>query len=371
MEPARLGSPDDHRGVRPLERHVLLPARRDARDRPPRLLGEAVRVRGQDRDRPPGRGGRARPDRPVEAWTRSASRSTRARSSRPGSARATTWRRRSSSSTPTRRSRTAATSTSRRWSARSSRPDGTVVRPFQPKLIRKMKVSASVLADHAQGRPQGRHHPAHVQPRRPPDRGGRQDRHRRVRPPRQERRAPLPQLVRRLRPEERLEAGQPDRGRDASRTPSSPSSSSPTTPGRWATRRPRSRSTTSSSTSGSSRTTGSRSSCSAPTSTRAGREHDGRDPRACPGSRLGPGPLMGVLRVERSEPTGLAARAAGVAWRDFDVQLVLYAVLLADPRPGDGLQQHGRAGWRGAAAGHHLRPRPPLGRAWRWPPSRS
>ncbi len=38
---------------------------------------------------------------------------------------------------------------------------------------------------------------------------------------------------------------------------------------------------------------------------------------------------MGVLRVERSEPTGLAARAAGVAWRAFDVQLVLYAVLLA------------------------------------------
>jgi len=38
---------------------------------------------------------------------------------------------------------------------------------------------------------------------------------------------------------------------------------------------------------------------------------------------------MGVLRVERSEPTGLAARAAGVSWRDFDVQLVLYAVLLA------------------------------------------
>jgi len=38
---------------------------------------------------------------------------------------------------------------------------------------------------------------------------------------------------------------------------------------------------------------------------------------------------MGVLRVERSEPTGLAARAAGVAWRDFDLQLVLYAGLLA------------------------------------------
>ena len=38
---------------------------------------------------------------------------------------------------------------------------------------------------------------------------------------------------------------------------------------------------------------------------------------------------MGVLRVERNAPTGLAARVGGVAWRDFDVQLFVYAVLLA------------------------------------------
>ena len=38
---------------------------------------------------------------------------------------------------------------------------------------------------------------------------------------------------------------------------------------------------------------------------------------------------MGVLRVERDVPTGLAARVGGVAWRDFDVQLFVYAVLLA------------------------------------------
>jgi rod shape determining protein RodA len=38
---------------------------------------------------------------------------------------------------------------------------------------------------------------------------------------------------------------------------------------------------------------------------------------------------MGVLRVERDAPTGLAARVGGVAWRDFDVQLFVYAVLLA------------------------------------------
>jgi rod shape determining protein RodA len=38
---------------------------------------------------------------------------------------------------------------------------------------------------------------------------------------------------------------------------------------------------------------------------------------------------MGVLRVERDAPTGIAARASGVAWRDFDLQLFVYAVLLA------------------------------------------
>ena len=38
---------------------------------------------------------------------------------------------------------------------------------------------------------------------------------------------------------------------------------------------------------------------------------------------------MGVLRVERDTPTGLAARVGGVAWRDFDLQLFAYAVLLA------------------------------------------
>jgi hypothetical protein len=38
---------------------------------------------------------------------------------------------------------------------------------------------------------------------------------------------------------------------------------------------------------------------------------------------------MGVLRVERDPPTGIAARVGGVAWRDFDLQLFVYAVLLA------------------------------------------
>ena len=38
---------------------------------------------------------------------------------------------------------------------------------------------------------------------------------------------------------------------------------------------------------------------------------------------------MGVLRVERDAPTGIAARVGGVAWRDFDLQLFVYAALLA------------------------------------------
>lgn len=38
---------------------------------------------------------------------------------------------------------------------------------------------------------------------------------------------------------------------------------------------------------------------------------------------------MGVLRVEREAATGIAARVGGVAWRDFDLQLFVYAILLA------------------------------------------
>jgi rod shape determining protein RodA len=38
---------------------------------------------------------------------------------------------------------------------------------------------------------------------------------------------------------------------------------------------------------------------------------------------------MGVLRVERSAASDLAAKVSGVAWRDYDIQLTVYAVLLA------------------------------------------
>ena len=53
--------------LQPLERHVLLPGRGHARDRSPRLLGQAVRVRLADRHRPARRGRRDGPDEPVEA----------------------------------------------------------------------------------------------------------------------------------------------------------------------------------------------------------------------------------------------------------------------------------------------------------------
>ena len=90
VEPPRLGRDPDQLRLRPLERHVLLPARGHARDRAARLLGARVRVR---RSRPgsicPARWpGSSRPTRGSRSC--SASRSTPARPTRPGSARATT-----------------------------------------------------------------------------------------------------------------------------------------------------------------------------------------------------------------------------------------------------------------------------------------
>ena len=67
LEPPRLRCVRHLLRLRPLERHVLLHGRRHARHRPARVLGEAVRVRRADRDRPAGRGLRHRPDEQVEA----------------------------------------------------------------------------------------------------------------------------------------------------------------------------------------------------------------------------------------------------------------------------------------------------------------
>ena len=59
--------------------------------------------------------------------------------------------------------------------------DGTVVRPFAPKLIRKIKASAENLKIMRARGARGRDQPPHVQPRRPADRRRRQDRDGRVR----------------------------------------------------------------------------------------------------------------------------------------------------------------------------------------------
>ena len=67
LEPPRVRAVRHLLRLRSLERHVLLPGGRHARDRPARLLGEAVRVRRADRHRPARRGLRDRPDQPVEA----------------------------------------------------------------------------------------------------------------------------------------------------------------------------------------------------------------------------------------------------------------------------------------------------------------
>src|ERR1035437_6474225 len=61
------------------------------------------------------------------------------------------------------------------------------------------------------------------------------------------------------------------------------------------------------------------------------RDHPGLPAAAAPPAHqlLRRGQVMGVLRVERDAPTGIAARVGGVAWRDFDLQLFVYAALLA------------------------------------------
>ena len=60
-------------------------------------------------------------------------------------------------------------------------PDGEVVRPFEPKVLHKMKVKTSVLRIDAQRGPRDRDAAPHVQPRRPADQDRRQVRYGRVR----------------------------------------------------------------------------------------------------------------------------------------------------------------------------------------------
>ena len=67
LEPTRIRSLRHLLRLRPLERHLLLHARWHARDRPPGLLGEPVRVRRSDRRRSTRRGLRDRADQRLEA----------------------------------------------------------------------------------------------------------------------------------------------------------------------------------------------------------------------------------------------------------------------------------------------------------------
>ncbi len=86
-------------------------------------------------------------------------------------------------------------------------PDGTVVTPFKPDLVRKMPVSqADAPDDAARGALDG--HPApHVQPRRHAGEGGGQVGHGGVRDARREGPPAVPLVVRRLRPEGPLQGG--------------------------------------------------------------------------------------------------------------------------------------------------------------------
>ena len=67
LEPSRIWPLQHLLRLRPLERHLLLPARGHARDRPARLLGEGLRLRREDRDRSAGRGQRHRAKQYLEA----------------------------------------------------------------------------------------------------------------------------------------------------------------------------------------------------------------------------------------------------------------------------------------------------------------
>ncbi len=96
LEPSRLRPVQHLLRLRPLVRHVLLPGRRDAGHRPARVLGTSVRLRTPDGHRSPGRGESGSSPRTSGRWTRSASRSFRARSIRRASGRATTSSRRCS-----------------------------------------------------------------------------------------------------------------------------------------------------------------------------------------------------------------------------------------------------------------------------------
>ena len=113
-------------------------------------------------------------------------------------------------------------------------PDGTVVRPFKPKVLHKLDVPASVLRVMRNAARNVVRRPPHLQPRRSADQGRRQVRHGRVRDARQQGRLPFHSWFVGFVPKD------PATAPSTTRTRSSSSSPSRMTRGRRATSRPRS-----------------------------------------------------------------------------------------------------------------------------------
>ena len=94
------------------------------------------------------------------------------------------------------------------------------------------------------------------------------------------------------------------------------------------------------------------------------------DPRAPEAHATSTGPhLMGVLRVERSAASGTRGEGVGGRWRDYDIQLTVYAVLLA----AIGLAMaysHTTAQPGRPSSPARRSPAGSSGRGWPWPSSR-
>ena len=324
--------------LRPLERHVLLPGGGDARHRSPRLLGRSSTASA-------GRPGSTCPPRSAGSSPRTSGRSTTfGLPIYPGEVYLAGIGQGYDAVTPLQLLNAYATLANggTRYEPHVVKeiigPDGTVTE-VEPEVVLEHKAPASHVARDAPRRPQRAGHPPHLQPRRPADRRGRQDRHRRVRRARPERRLPVPQLVRELRaqgPVEEAAATRTASRRSRRATPSSRSSSSRTTPARSATRPPRSRSTSTSCTSGSSATSGCRTSwIAAPTTGHRNERPASRLPRRRP--------------ARPAERVRLALGRHDLARLRFPARDLCRAPAVLRPR--DGVQQHGGGGRR------HLRRR--------------
>ena len=202
-------------------------------------------------------------------------------------------------------------------------PDGTVIRPFKPDLIRKMRrVRRSTLRDMRLAGALDGHAAPHVQPRRHAREGGGQVGHRGVR------HSATARAGCRSTPGSWASCGKNPYKAELreGRTRSWCSWRSPTTRGPRATRARRSRRRSCSSTSTSRRTTSTATCCSAATST---------------AERLG-GPPMRVMRAEPGRFADMTSRSVGRVGRAYDLQLTVYAALLAAVRPGHGLHEQHR-----------------------------